>query len=460
MVAPSRIFAHIMNRVLIANRGEIAARILSACQALGLQTVAVYSQADRQLPYLAKATRAVCIGPPPAGQSYLAQDALLMTALGTGCDAVHPGYGFLAENADFAERCQANGLTFIGPSAAAIRLMGDKIAGREAAQRFEVPVVPGCTVEQDDLRQLEAAAQSVGYPLLIKASGGGGGRGMRVVRDPHELAPQIRQAMAEAQAAFANPTVYLERFFEAVHHVEVQIMGDTHGRVVHLGERDCSTQRRHQKLVEESPSPVVAADLSTKMCEDALRLAQGMGYVSAGTIEFIVEPATSRYYFIEMNTRIQVEHPVTEMVRGVDLVQAQLKVAAGQPLEQELAHASATGHAIEWRVNAEDPERGFMPCPGRVTRFHPPIGEGIRVDTFIEQGHVLAPYYDSLMAKLIVNGRDRKEALERSRQALAAFEVAGVTTTLSFHRWLAEQPEFIDGQVHTRWVEDHFSPRH
>ncbi len=441
-----------MKRVLIANRGEIAARIQRACQAEGLDTVAVYSEPDRNLSYLRNAGRAVCIGPATATRSYLCQDSLLMTALGTGCDAVHPGYGFLAENAEFAQRCKRAGLTFVGPSSESIQTMGDKITGRETAKRHGVPVVPGCQVSTHG--SVAAAADRVGYPVLIKASGGGGGRGMRVVRRPDQLAAQVEQAVVEAQAAFSNPNVYLERFFPAVHHVEVQVLGDRHGRIVHLGERDCSTQRRHQKLVEESPSPVVDEAKRRAMCADALRLASGMRYESAGTVEFIVDVDQGRYYFIEMNTRIQVEHPVTEVVYGVDLVRAQLQVADGKPLASDIVNAERCGHAIEWRINAEDPKREFLRTPGRIRRFEPPDGAGIRVDTFVQSGHDLSPYYDSLLAKLIVHGRDRRQALARSFDALSAFKVEGVSTTIGFHRWLAVQAEFVEGHVHTRWVEE------
>lgn len=444
-----------MKRVLIANRGEIAVRVLRACRQVGVEAVMIYSRADRDMPYLREADRAVCIGPPAAIHSYLSQDAILTAALGTGCDALHPGYGFLAENAGFAERCAQHGLTFVGPSPEAIRLMGDKIAGREAAQRHGVPLVPGSHLTIDDPKLAREEAERIGFPLLIKASAGGGGRGMRVVHDGKDLEGQLEQARAEALAAFSNPSVYLERFFAKVHHVEVQVFGDSHGNVAQLGERDCSTQRRHQKLVEESPSPVLDEELRNAMCETALNLTRSMGYTSAGTIEFILDPQQREFYFIEMNTRIQVEHPVTEVVTGADLVAEQLRVAAGQALS--LPSGPASGHAIEWRINAEDPARGFLPTPGTISRFRAPQGEGIRVDTFVEEGHVLSPYYDSLLAKLIVHGRDRTQALARSAQALAQFDVQGVSTTLPFHRRLVEHEQFIRNQVHTRWVEENLA---
>ena len=446
-----------MKRVLIANRGEIAARILRACRAADLEAVAVYSTADRDASYLSQADRAVCIGPPPAAQSYLLVDALLAAALGTGCDAIHPGYGFMAENAGFARRCAEHGLTFVGPSPEAIELMGDKIAGRAAAIVNDVPVVPGSDASIDDVEAAKRQAADIGYPLLLKASAGGGGRGMRVVNDPSEIASRLAAAGAEAQAAFSDSRIYMERYFPRVHHVEVQVFGDRHGNHVHLGERDCSAQRRHQKLVEESPSPVLGRTLRDEICAAAVRLARGVAYENAGTVEFIYDPAAERCYFIEMNTRIQVEHPVTEMVTGTDLVLEQLRVAAGEPLSftaQSIAHR---GHAIEWRINAEDPERGFLPTPGRLTRWSPPRqGRDVRVDTFVQAGQAVTPYYDSMLAKLVVRGDSRAEALERSATALDEFDVEGVSTTIGFQRSMIDHPDFIDGRVHTRWIEERF----
>ena len=450
-----------MKRVLIANRGEIAARVLRACRAADLEAVAVYSTADRDTPYLSQADRAVCIGPPPATQSYLLADALLAAALGTGCDAVHPGYGFMAENAGFARRCAEHGLTFVGPSPEAIELMGDKIAGRAAAIENGVPVVPGSDAGIDDIAAAKRQADDIGYPLLLKASAGGGGRGMRVVNAPVELESRLAAAGAEAGAAFGDSRIYMERYFPRVHHVEVQVFGDGYGHHVHLGERDCSAQRRHQKLVEESPSPVLAPALRAEICDAAVRLARGVGYENAGTVEFIYDPAGKRCYFIEMNTRIQVEHPVTEMVTGTDLVLEQLRVAAGEPLsftQQSIAHR---GHAIEWRINAEDPERGFLPTPGRLAEWSPPVeGPDIRVDTFVRPGQTIPPYYDSMLAKLIVRGDSRAEALERSAAALAGFVVEGVCTTIGFQRAMVEHPDFIDGRVHTRWIEERLRGEH
>ena len=444
-----------MKRVLIANRGEIAARILRACRAADLEAVAVYSTADRDAPYLARADRAVCIGPPPAAQSYLLADALLAAALGTGCDAVHPGYGFMAENAGFARRCAEHDLTFVGPSPESIELMGDKIAGRAAALGNGVPVVPGSDASIDDVDAAKRQAAEIGYPLLLKASAGGGGRGMRVVNEPSELESRLSAAGAEAEAAFSGSRIYMERYFPRVHHVEVQVFGDRHGNHVHLGERDCSAQRRHQKLVEESPSPVLTPALRDEICGDAVRLARGVGYENAGTVEFIYDPAGERCYFIEMNTRIQVEHPVTEMVTGTDLVLEQLRVAAGEPLSFTARAVAHRGHAIEWRINAEDPERGFLPTPGRLARWSPPSeGPDVRIDTFVREGQAVTPYYDSMLAKLVVRGGSRAEALERSAAALDAFEVEGVSTTIGFQRAMADHRDFIEGRVHTRWIEE------
>ena len=446
-----------MKRVLIANRGEIAARVLRACRAADLEAVAVYSTADRDTPYLLDADRAVCIGPPAAARSYLLADAVLAAALGTGCDAIHPGYGFMAENAGFARRCAEHGLTFIGPSPGAIELMGDKIAGRAAAIASGVPVVPGSDACIDDIDAAKRGADDIGYPLLLKASAGGGGRGMRVVNEPSEFESRLAAAGAEAQAAFSDSRIYMERYFPRVHHVEVQVFGDRHGNHVHLGERDCSAQRRHQKLVEESPSPVLPRTLRDEICDAAVRLARGVGYENAGTVEFIYDPAGDRCYFIEMNTRIQVEHPVTETVTGTDLVLEQLRVAAGERLSFSAQSIAHRGHAIEWRINAEDPERGFLPTPGRLTRWSPPEEDAhVRVDTFVRAGQAVTPYYDSMLAKLIVSGGSRAEALARSAAALDAFAVEGVSTTIGFQRAMVDHRDFIDGRVHTRWIEERF----
>ena len=446
-----------MRRVLIANRGEIALRAVRACRRAGLESVAVYTRADANAPHAWAADRAVCIGEGPAATSYLDAPTLLETARRTGCDAVYPGYGFLSENAAFAEQCRALGLTFVGPAPETIRLMGDKAAARRTAAGLGVPVVPGTPEGFTDAAAAAGAARGIGFPLLLKASGGGGGRGMRVVRAADELAACFAQASAEAQAAFGNPELYLERFFDRVRHVEVQVFGDAQGQVRHLWERDCSLQRRHQKLIEEAPSPALSPAQRRELTEAALAIARGVGYVNAGTVEFILDADSGRFFFIEMNTRIQVEHPVTEMLAGVDLVLEQLRVAAGAPLSFDPPPEPPPGAAIEWRICAEDAERDFRPSPGRIERWRPPVGDGLRLDGWVATGAVVPPFYDSMIAKLIVAGRDRAEALDRSALALAAFEVEGIATTIPLFRRLLAHPDFRQGSIHTRWMEEQFA---
>jgi acetyl-CoA carboxylase biotin carboxylase subunit len=441
-----------VKRVLVANRGEIAVRIARACRGLGLGSVAVYSEADAASAHVWAADRAVRIGRGPAGHSYLNVPALIHVAKATGCDAVHPGYGFLAENADFAARCAEEGLIFVGPRAETIALMGDKARARRAAQDHGVPIAPGSDAAFTDSAAAQAAAGEIGFPLLMKARAGGGGRGMRIVEDAGALPRLFDQARAEAEGAFGDGALYLERYYPRVRHVEVQVMGDRHGTVREFGERDCTVQRRHQKLVEESPSPALAPALRAELLTAAVRLSEGIGYEGAGTVEFIYVPDEEAVFFIEMNTRIQVEHPVTEAVAGIDLVEQQLRVAAGERLT-DIAQKAPRGHAIEFRVNAEDWTRGFAPSPGQITRWRPPSGPGIRIDSHVYEGMRVPPFYDSLLAKLIVDGKDRTQALDRARQALAAFECAGVATTLGFHRTLLDNPDFVAGRIHTRWVE-------
>jgi acetyl-CoA carboxylase biotin carboxylase subunit len=439
-----------VKRVLVANRGEIAVRVIRACQALGLETVALYSEADRGALHARLADRAVCIGPPPAHASYLNVPAILAAALGTRCDAVHPGYGFLAENTAFATACREHGLRFVGPPPGAMRLVGDKLAARRLAARLGIPVVPGA---EGAVRSPEEAA-AIGYPLLLKAAAGGGGRGMRVVRSPADLGAELALAAAEARSAFGDGTLYAERLLPRVRHVEVQILADGHGRVIHLGDRDCTLQRRHQKLLEEAPAPAVSAVTREAMAGAALALARAVRYEGAGTVEFLLDPASDRVYFIEMNARIQVEHPVTEMVTGLDVVALQLAVAADEPLPVAQRDVRIVGHALECRINAEAWEDGFRPCPGVVAEWVPPAGEGIRVDTHVEPGTVVSPFYDSLLAKLVVHGVDRAAALERLRRALDAFRIRGVPTTRGFHRRILDHPDFVAPRVHTRWVDD------
>ena len=446
-----------MKRVLIANRGEIALRIIRACRKLHLETVAVYSQADDNCAHVWAADRAIRIGAAPAAKSYLDPQAILQVALSTGCDALHPGYGFLSERADFAAKCQAENITFIGPSPEAIAMMGDKAEARRTAKRFGVPVVPGSEGAFSDAAAALQAAEAIGYPILLKALAGGGGRGMRVAPDAGSFAALFAQARNEAQAAFGDGGIYLERFIPRVRHIEVQVFGDTHGRAMHLWERDCSVQRRHQKLVEEGPSPVLDARTRRAICEAAVKLVAGIGYVGAGTVEFIYDASRKEFYFIEMNTRIQVEHPVTEMLTGVDLVAEQLRVAAGERLSFPAEGVKTRGHAIELRINAEDPVRGFLPAPGTLSKWQPPHLQGVRFDSHVYRGYTVPSFYDSLLGKLIVHGDTREEAIARALLALETFGAEGLATTLQFHRQVLAHADFLDGSVHTRWVETEFA---
>ncbi|TVR59822.1 MAG: acetyl-CoA carboxylase biotin carboxylase subunit [Gemmatimonadales bacterium] len=439
-------------KVLIANRGEIALRVIRACQELGVRTVAVYSEADRESLHVRFADEDVCIGPASSTESYLNIPRLIAAAEITGAEAIHPGYGFLAENAEFAEICQRSGITFIGPTPDQIRSMGDKAVARDTMVRAGVPTVPGSGGVVDDADEAMALAAGIGFPVMIKASAGGGGKGMRIAPDAGSFQKLFHAARNEARAAFGDPSVYLEKCIARPRHVEFQVFGDTQGRVVHLGERDCSIQRRHQKLVEEAPSPALTPELRERMGADAVKAAEAIDYIGAGTVEFLLDEDGS-YYFIEMNTRIQVEHPVTEVTSGFDLVKEQVKVAAGAPLSFPLEPVVLRGHAIEFRVNAEDPEHNFRPAPGRITTFHPPGGPGVRLDTHVYAGYQVPPYYDSLLAKLIVSGKDREEVLERSRYALNAFVIEGIPTTIPFLSELIEDPAFRKGNVDTRFVE-------
>ena len=444
-----------MRRVLIANRGEIALRAMRACRKAGLESVAVHSEADAASPHIWAADAAVCIGPPPAAASYLREEVLIDVARRTGCDAVYPGYGFLSERAGFAERCRSAGLTFIGPSPEAIAMMGDKAEARRRVAALGVPVVPGSTGTFRTVDEAVEAAGTVGFPLLMKATAGGGGRGMRVARSVEEFRTLLPQAVAEAEAAFGNGEVYLERFFDRVRHVEVQVFGDRHGTARHVWERDCSVQRRHQKLVEEAPSPALDPATRRAMCEASAAIVEATGYEGAGTVEFIVDEGSGRFFFIEMNTRIQVEHPVTEMLTGHDLVVEQLRVAAGKRLSIPAAGtAPPPGHVIEWRICAEDPARNFQPSPGRITSWRPPKAAWLRFDSHVYPGYAVPPQYDSMIGKLIVRGDSRSQCLARSAAALDQFVVEGIATTIPFHRDLARHPDFLAARVHTRWIED------
>jgi acetyl-CoA carboxylase, biotin carboxylase subunit len=441
----------VFKKILIANRGEIALRVIRACKELGVQTVAVYSDADRESLHVRFADDDVCIGPPPARDSYLKIPRLIAAAEITGADAIHPGYGFLAENAEFAETCAASNIAFIGPTAAQIRVMGDKAAARAAMSAANVPIVPGTPGPVEDVDEALAFSKQIGFPVIIKAAAGGGGKGMRVARDADEFARSFQLARSEALSAFGSGDVYVEKYLDRPRHIEFQIMGDTHSHVIHLGERDCSVQRRHQKLVEEAQSPAVSPELRQRMGDAAVKGAKAIDYVGAGTIEMLLDEDGS-YYFMEMNTRIQVEHPVTEMLTGVDLVKEQIRVAAGLPLS--ISHMPPLrGHVIECRVNAEDPARGFQPSPGRIIAFHPPGGPGVRLDTHVYAGYTVPPYYDSLLAKLICEGRDREEARRRMKIALESFIIEGVTTTIPFLARVMDNPRFRAGEVDTKFLE-------
>src|SRR5215210_5877810 len=443
-------------KVLVANRGEIALRVVRACQELGVPAVAVYSDADESALHVRHADEAVRIGPPPAGKSYLDVEALIDAAKETGAKAVHPGYGFLAENAGFAAACQEAGLTFVGPSAEAIEKMGNKSAARRLAREAGVPVVPG----SDDASSADEAAQTaggIGYPIMVKAAAGGGGRGIRVAEEEDGLRKAVQVAKREAEAAFGDGTLYLEKLLVAPRHVEVQIIGDHEGNVIHLYERECSMQRRRQKVLEEAPSPGISPEVREKMTEAAVRLARETGYANAGTVEFLVEG--DDFYFIEMNTRIQVEHPVTEMLTGVDLVKEQILVASGEPLSVEQDDVSMIGHAMEFRINAEDPEKDFMPSPGEITFLDVPGGPGVRVDSAIYQGYKIPPFYDSMIGKLIVWATTREEAINRARRALREYRLEGIKTTIPLHIRLLEDDVFRSGEYHTSYLEELLSKK-
>ncbi len=442
-------------KVLVANRGEIALRVIRACRELGIQTVAVYSEADRESLHVRFADDDVCIGPAPARDSYLKIPRLIAAAEITGADAIHPGYGFLAENAEFAETCRASNITFIGPTPEQIRVMGDKASARRAMTEVGVPIVPGTPGPVEDPDEALGYAREIGFPVIIKAAAGGGGKGMRVAKDADDFARSFQLARSEALSAFGNGDVYVEKYLARPRHIEFQILGDSQGRVIHLGERDCSVQRRHQKLIEEAPSPAVTPDLRERMGNDAVKGAKAIDYVGAGTIEMLLDEDGS-YYFMEMNTRIQVEHPVTEMITGVDLVKEQIRVAAGEPL-RDLEMPPLRGHVIECRINAEDPARGFQPSPGRIEVFHPPGGPGVRLDTHVYAGYTVPPYYDSLLAKLIVQGRDRDEAIRRMHMALESFIIEGVTTTAPFLARVMMNKTFRAGHVDTKFLERELS---
>ncbi|MBM3324196.1 MAG: acetyl-CoA carboxylase biotin carboxylase subunit [Calditrichaeota bacterium] len=440
-------------KVLIANRGEIAMRIIRACRELKTKTVAVFSTADRDSLHVKFADESICIGPPSPAESYLSIQRIIAAAEISNADAIHPGYGFLAENADFAEICTSHGFAFIGPRPNVITIMGDKAQAKRTMSEAGCPVVPGSDGPVTSAEEAKSLVQKIKLPLMIKAVAGGGGRGMRVVRELGALETAFEMARAEAEAGFKDDALYLEKLIDNARHIEIQILGDGKGGAIHLGERDCSIQRRHQKLIEETPSPVVSKSLREKIGETAVNAAAAIEYASAGTMEFLLD-SEGNYYFMEMNTRIQVEHPITEMVTGVDLVKEQILIAAGEPLHLKQKELKPFGHAIECRINAEDPERNFLPCPGKVTGFHAPGGPGVRVDTHVYEGYEIPPYYDSLIAKLVAWGRTRAEAIARMERALEEFVIEGLQTTIPLHLKIIRSEAFQRGEYHTRWIEE------
>ena len=439
------------SKILIANRGEIALRVILACKEMGLRTVAVHSEADRDALHVRYADEDVCIGPPPSRQSYLSISSIIAAAEITGADAIHPGYGFLAENSHFAEIANECGLTFIGPTPEAIRLMGDKAKAREMAKKSGVPILPGSEGPLKTHAEAAEISRQIGFPVILKAAAGGGGRGMRICGDESDLQGAFDTARSEAERAFGSADVYVEKYLEHPRHIEIQVFGDTQGRVVALGERECSIQRRHQKLIEESPSPVITEELRQQMGDAAVKLCNAVHYVNAGTIEFLFQDG--QFYFMEMNTRIQVEHAVTEEVTSLDLVKEQIRVAAGLPLSVPNHPFRLRGHAMEFRINAEDPVT-FAPNPGRIREFHVPGGPGVRVDTAAYRDYVIPPHYDSMIAKLIVKGKDREESIARGRRALELFIIEGVKTSIPLHRKILDDPRFIRGDISTRFMEE------
>ncbi len=448
-----------VEKVLIANRGEIALRIVRSCRELGIATVAVFSTVDKKALHVQLADEAVCVGDSLSNKSYLNIPNILAAATSRGVDAIHPGYGFLAENDKFAEMCNDHGIVFIGPSPKAIRSMGDKSTAKETMEAVGVPTVPGSKGLLSNVDEAYKLANDIGYPVIIKATAGGGGRGMRLVENSDNLEKMFKAAQGEAEAAFGNDGLYMEKFIKKPRHVEIQILADRSGNVVHLGERDCSVQRRHQKLLEESPSPAINTELRKKMGNAAIAAAKSIGYEGAGTVEFLVDD-DNNFYFMEMNTRIQVEHPVTEMVTGVDLIAEQIKIASGSNLEFNQGDIHLNGHAIECRINAEDPSHNFRPSPGKITGWLPPGGPGVRVDSHVYTGYEIPPFYDSLIGKLIVWGKDRNTAIKRMNRALNECAVTGIPTTINFHLTLLNKSKFKQGKIHTKYVEEELLPNY
>lgn len=444
-----------MKKILVANRGEIALRVMRSARAMGIQTVAVYSEADRNAPHVRFADEAVCLGPAPSSESYLKGDVIIEVAQRLGVDGIHPGYGFLSENAAFAESVTQAGLTFIGPRPHAIRIMGSKLAAKEAVSGYDIPMVPGVDRAIQNPEEAIAIAKEIGFPILIKASAGGGGKGMRVVEREADVKEQMERAISEALSAFGDGSVFVEKYIASPRHIEIQVIADQHGNYAHLFERECSIQRRHQKVVEEAPSVVLTPEVRQKMGEAAVNVAKACDYVGAGTVEFLID-ADLNFYFLEMNTRLQVEHPVTELITGIDLVREQINIARGERLSFEQDDLKIQGHAIELRVYAEDPASNFLPSVGTLTRYHKPAGEGIRLDDGYEQGMDIPIYYDPMIAKLITYGKDRSEAIARMVEAIEAYEIEGVATTLPFGRFVMQHEAFINGRIDTHFVKNYF----
>lgn len=444
-----------IKKVLIANRGEIAVRVMRSCREMGIKSVAVYSEADRTSMHVRYANEAYCIGPAPSNESYLVIDKIIDAAKKSKADAIHPGYGFLSENAEFSDRCIKEGIIFIGPSAYAINTMGDKITARKTMLAANVPVVPGTTEALTDMKSAIKTIEDIGLPVMVKASSGGGGKGMRLVKKKSEIESSINAAKSEAMAAFGDDTIYVEKYIDSPHHIEFQILADSHGNAVHLFERECSVQRRHQKVVEETPSPIMTPEVREEMGKHAVAAALAVDYVGAGTIEFIVDDNLN-YYFLEMNTRLQVEHPITERVVGVDLVKEQIKIASGEKLTLKQEELKQNGHAIECRIYAEDPDNNFMPCPGKIKHITEPLGLGVRHDGYVYEGYEIPMYYDPLISKLIVWANTREEAIARLRRALYNYKITGVKTSIKFLAKIVECPDFVEGKYNTHFIEDNY----
>ncbi|MEP5829416.1 MAG: acetyl-CoA carboxylase biotin carboxylase subunit [Maribacter dokdonensis] len=448
-----------MKKILIANRGEIALRIMKTAQKMGIKTVAVYSEVDRHSPHVKFADEAVLLGPAPSSESYLVMEKVINAAKGTGADGIHPGYGFLSENATFAQMVEDNEITFIGPKPHAIKVMGNKLAAKEAVRDYDIPMVPGIEEAITDVTLAEKVAKEIGFPILIKASAGGGGKGMRVVENLKDLPEQMQRAISEAQAAFGDGSVFIEKYVGSPRHIEIQVLADTHGNIVHLFERECSVQRRHQKVVEEAPSAVLTPEIRNAMGEAAIKVARACDYVGAGTVEFLLDE-NKNFYFLEMNTRLQVEHPVSELISGVDLVEQQIKVARGEALAFTQEDLKINGHALEVRVYAEDPLTDFMPSIGTLSTYKIPVGEGIRVDDGFEEGMEVPIYYDPMLSKLITYGKTREEAIQLMIRAIENYKVEGVATTLSFGKFVCEHEAFTSGNFDTHFVKNYYSPEH